>query len=96
MAQMAMVTYRGNISVVCHLSLMIYCGKPQTPQRDVAMHRNHIADTRNLTEKRLCVQKCTQQCVSFPSYCTTWRAGEKIKSSNPANNTSLSYREACL
>ena len=35
----AMLTYVGSISSVCHLSLMIYCGKPQTPQEDVATQR---------------------------------------------------------
>lgn len=39
MKQMAMVTYGGNISSVCRSSLMIYCGKPQTPQRDVAIQK---------------------------------------------------------
>lgn len=34
-----MVTYGGNFSSVCHSSLMIYCGKPQTPQRDVVIRR---------------------------------------------------------
>lgn len=39
MERMPMVTHGGNISSVCHLSPMICCGKPQTPQRDVAIQR---------------------------------------------------------
>lgn len=37
--QMGMVAYDSNITSVCHQSLMVYCGKPQTPQRDVAMRQ---------------------------------------------------------
>lgn len=65
-----LVTHGAEISV-CFSFLMIYCGKPQTPQRDVAIHREPHCRHWKWAERHWVSRNTQHVCLSPPSSLTT-------------------------